>query len=347
MPMATYQEVRISEVVISQQRRKTDAARVRNLAESIGEIGLQHFIGLTPQKTLIHGLHRLEAFKLLGRDRIPAMIHEIDELHAELAEIDENLTRSPLTALEESQALKRRKEIYERLHPETRAHAAGGHARHGSAGDRVSFAEDTARKTNIGRRTIERAVAVAQMIPDDIQELIADTPITDQKSQLEKLARLPYEDQRPVAEKLAAGESKTVEQAIDKVMSEPITDAGTIKPSPQPKCPNCGHNEFDPEDGDCKQCYEPGVVPPEVAEVRSDMEVEDDKFTKDSELESRPDVGLEFDESSELDLFLTDLERNILEHVNTWRAKHLGVPWHLITERFETMVKRIYKNLIT
>jgi len=43
---------------------------------------------------------------------------------AELAEVDENLIRSPLTPAQEASAIFRRKAIYEELHPETEAGVA-------------------------------------------------------------------------------------------------------------------------------------------------------------------------------------------------------------------------------
>jgi ParB family chromosome partitioning protein len=45
---------------------------------------------------------------------------------AELAEVDENLIRSPLTPAQEASAIFRRKAIYEELHPETKAGAFKG-----------------------------------------------------------------------------------------------------------------------------------------------------------------------------------------------------------------------------
>jgi len=70
---------------------------------------------------------------------------------------------SQLTKLQEGQALKRRKEIYEALHPETKpVRERGGPGRGNKTNDKmspVSFASDTAAKTGKSKRTVERAVA--------------------------------------------------------------------------------------------------------------------------------------------------------------------------------------------
>jgi hypothetical protein len=62
----------------------------------------------------------------------------------------------------------RRKAIYEELHPETKAGAAGGHAKHGSASDNLSFAASTADATGKDRRTVERAAARGEALGDDL-----------------------------------------------------------------------------------------------------------------------------------------------------------------------------------
>ena len=91
--IAMFQEVPTTKIKVSPNRRAPSASRVRQLADSILESGLLHPIGLTEDYRLIHGRHRLEAWQLLGRDKIPAIIYAMDEVRAELAEIDENLCR--------------------------------------------------------------------------------------------------------------------------------------------------------------------------------------------------------------------------------------------------------------
>ncbi|HUT58380.1 MAG TPA: ParB N-terminal domain-containing protein, partial [Phycisphaerae bacterium] len=211
--MVSYSEVDLSTITVPARHRETDPLKVRALAESISEIGLQHPIGLAQNLKLIHGRHRLEACRMLEWSKIPALIHELDDLRAELAEIDENVERNGLNALQEAQAFKRRKEIYEALHPGTKRGVAGGKARQGSATDKMSFAEATAKKAGRSARSVRRAVALAERIPEDVQKAIADTPIADKRSELIKLSKLPEDEQRTVAQKLAAGEAKTIAQA--------------------------------------------------------------------------------------------------------------------------------------
>ena len=48
--------------------------------------------------------------------------------------------------------------------------------------DVLPFTEDTATHTGQSRRTVERNVALAEAIPDDVQETIADSPVADNQA---------------------------------------------------------------------------------------------------------------------------------------------------------------------
>src|ERR1035437_6506277 len=60
------------------------------LVESIREVGLLNPILITTGRRLISGLHRLEAFKALGRRTIPCIVLNVSQQEAQLREIDEN-----------------------------------------------------------------------------------------------------------------------------------------------------------------------------------------------------------------------------------------------------------------
>jgi N6-adenosine-specific RNA methylase IME4 len=175
---------------------------------------------------LVAGAHRLEAFKRLDRDTIPANVVRLDDLDAQLAEIDENLVRSELTALQQAQQLKRRKEWYEAKYPQTKRGTAGADARWNATADSAvaSFVEDTATKTGVSQRVVYESVQIATDIAPEVQEILAGTDVADNKSELSKIAKMPEEMQKAVAEKIASGEARTVVESRRQVIRDQLPD---------------------------------------------------------------------------------------------------------------------------
>lgn len=220
--------VKIDEIIIGENRRSVNPERVKELAASIQEIGLLNPITITEDKYLVAGLHRIEAHKLLGRTEIEATVVSLSELDAELAQIDENLIRNELTVLERAEQLKRRKEIYEAKYPESRAGVKRAIGMHKVLGHNVTdivsatFTEDTASKIGVSPRTIRRDVQIAEDLADEVKEVIRDTDLADNKTELLRLARLDEEEQKEVAKRIAAGEAKSVSEAIQQIKKEQI-----------------------------------------------------------------------------------------------------------------------------
>jgi ParB family transcriptional regulator, chromosome partitioning protein len=207
----THLFITIDDIIIPDGRRATDAAAVRRLAESIKQVGLRHPITVTKRGdkyTLVTGLHRIEAYKKLGHEHIPAVITKLSKLEAELWEIDENLCRSELGPAEEASALRRRKAIYEELHPATKH---GGDHKSAEAkstrqnGDLKSFAGDTADNTGMSERTVQRTVERAVKIGDDNLRKITGTSL-DKPGELDALCDLPEKTRNSLIERAASGE---------------------------------------------------------------------------------------------------------------------------------------------
>ena len=131
-------KVPIGEIQINEGRRGLDAAHVRELADSIRELGLLNPVTVDSENNLIAGLHRLEAVRTLGWDEVECTVSSLEGLQAELAEIDENFVRNGLSAIEYGEMLLRRKEIYEALHPETKAGIAQAAAMNRAVGNNVA-----------------------------------------------------------------------------------------------------------------------------------------------------------------------------------------------------------------
>jgi ParB-like chromosome segregation protein Spo0J len=210
--------IHLDMIVIPDGRRPVDPSAVRMLAQSISEIGLQTPICIHDSGdgyVLIAGRHRLEAFRKLGKEHIPAVISKLTKLEAELWEIDENLCRSDLTPAQEAIAIARRKEIYEALHPETRRGVAGAEAKHGRATDNLSFAESTADARGKSKRTVERAAKRGEDIAPESLEKVVGTSL-DKGDELDALTRLSDENREALIERAGAGEKVSAKAEIKK-----------------------------------------------------------------------------------------------------------------------------------
>jgi len=204
--------------VIKGRRRRASPAKVRELAESIQEIGLLNPITVTADKVLVAGLHRLRAFRLLGKETIPATILPVDGLRAELAKIDENLIRSELTVLQRCEALNRRKQIYQMIYPES-VRPKGG--RPPKNREMISpFSHDSASKIGVTPRTIQQEIQIAINLTEETKDLIREAPLSNRKTDLLWLARMDPEEQKRVAAKIASGKATNVKDARRLVQHE-------------------------------------------------------------------------------------------------------------------------------
>ena len=199
----------IASVRVGARKRPLDGAKVAALAASIAEMGLLQPIGVRPDGTLVYGYHRLEACKQLGWTEIPAVIVAGDDLHAELAEISENLIRHELTLLERAEHLARLKAIYEQLYPNARG--VGRPAKNSATV--AAFSEWAAAQTGLAQRTIRHYVQLAESIAPEVREAIRHTPIADDGRELQQLASLEHAEQRAVAELLTSRTADSVKTA--------------------------------------------------------------------------------------------------------------------------------------
>lgn len=220
----------IGEIKVNPGRREAAPADVRELADSIAEIGLLNPVTVSQSRTLIVGLHRLEAAKLLGWTEIECVVSGLEGLRAELAEIDENFVRSDLTPLEFGELLLRRKEIYEALHPESVQTNQGGPFRgnqHQEVSDTMtqttkSFAQDTAEKLGVGRRTVERQVQIAKNLTPETKDILREADTTVTRKQALALSRLAPGPQAEAAALLASGEIQLVEEYAPPARAGPV-----------------------------------------------------------------------------------------------------------------------------
>lgn len=229
-------EINVNEITVKSGRRSIDDEKVNELVISIMESGLINPITVSSGNVLIAGAHRLEAFRRLGRKAIECNVVEAEGVHAELIEIDENLVRNELHYIDSGNLTKRRKEIYEELHPETKREAT---LRQNLPKDQLglsdnkvpSFVKDTAAKTGKSASAIKRELQIANNVIPEVKEVIKSRNISQEKAlavakvepskQMETLERLQksIKTGRP-REKITARDLEMLDQMTMKKPSE-------------------------------------------------------------------------------------------------------------------------------
>ena len=213
VPTAQNIDVRIDKIKVGERMRSLDMAKVSELADSINQIGLINPITVDRDYRLIAGLHRLEACKSLGLDMILAIVRDVDKLTAELAEIDENLLRNDLTALEEGEHLLRREELLE----EMGQRAKGGDNRftmdRGEDSSPLHTTADIAEQVGLSERIAQQRKQIARGLAPEVKDMIRDTDLANRKGDLLKLSRIDTETQKELAARMVSSDADDAKEA--------------------------------------------------------------------------------------------------------------------------------------
>ena len=201
----------LDDIFVSASRREIEEAKVRELAESIQQIGLLHPVTITREYRLVAGSHRLEACRQLSHQAIACTFLDGDLLHVELAEIDENLIRNDLDAISIGELALRRDDILEALGLRAKV-GDNQHNRTGSAKSALpKTTESIANEIGISKRVLQENKQLAKNLVPEAKQAIRVTELT--KTDALKLARMEPERQKAVAKRLQSGEAKSVKEA--------------------------------------------------------------------------------------------------------------------------------------
>ena len=222
----------IDMIEVEDRLRSVDEAAVDHIAESMearGQIYPVQIKTIEPGRfRLLTGAHRVAAARKLGWTHIEAfLVDDLDEEEVSLLEIDENLCRAELTPLDRCRFLARRKEIYERLFPDTKhgAHLKSPPWRHwdeaaSPAPERAaSFVEDTAASTPWSERTVQRSTRIGERISPELQVALVDTPVARRTRDLETIADMKPDKQQELLQRLQGAERPPVSLAA--LMTDP------------------------------------------------------------------------------------------------------------------------------
>jgi ParB family chromosome partitioning protein len=196
--------VAIAEVTIGTNRRPLREDRVVELMESIKMNGLLNPITIDANCKLVAGLHRLTACKLLGFEEIECrVLTHSDAEHARLAEIDENLIRSELDALERAELWLERDELLKRMG--LRASTGDNqYTRRNRGGETVSPPQpkttlELAKEAGFTDRTFQLGKQIARDIAPEVKQRIRGTDMARSTTTLLKVARAGSEARKQAA----------------------------------------------------------------------------------------------------------------------------------------------------
>lgn len=174
--------------------------------------------GLEHEFALVAGGHRYEAFRLLDRATILSEIRDITRLQGRLVEIEENLFRHELNALDRAVFLAEHKRVWSDLNPEV---SHGGDRKSGkgkikSQGLRLDpkrFTLEAAERCGLSERTVQAALALVEALSPEAVALLRGTPTARNASELQRLAQEPAEHQVALSRLLREGKAESVAKA--------------------------------------------------------------------------------------------------------------------------------------
>jgi ParB family chromosome partitioning protein len=216
-PVAQVRLVALSDVTVPEGRTSRQTT-LESLKDSIASAGLLQPIVVDTTLRLVCGYHRLEACRALGWEFLPAIIQPLDGAYARLAEIDENLCRHELSALERGEHTALRKRLYQELRAaEAARQAPPASPRPAKAKAKEAdpealaraFLAETAQRTGRSRAQVAQDVKIGELDPE-VRTMLHETPLREKKNELVALTKMPVDEQREAVARVKAGEAKSV-----------------------------------------------------------------------------------------------------------------------------------------
>lgn len=205
-----------------EKHRQYSDENIRDIAESIEQLGQLQPIELSPEFEVTAGVLRVKALEQLGHKKVWGVVRNRSDNERELARIHENLARKELTVLERSESLARAKELHEVLYPETRQGAAPGRPGGGKSPKPPgpgAFVEEASKKQGRGKSTISEEVQIGNL-SQEVRDLLRHTAVANNKGELKQFIGAEKATQVKLAEAIHKGQADSFEKARQIVVSE-------------------------------------------------------------------------------------------------------------------------------
>lgn len=205
----------MADITVLKRTRQIDENWAQALAAEFAERDMHNpvkILKVDDKHFLCQGGHRHRAHQIMGRTEIHAKVYEPTTAYPmkelELHEIDENLLRRELSALDRAAAISKRKTLMQELYGETR----GGDRKSEKSKRQTlpfwSLSEELASKIGLSERTIRADVELYQKLSPKTRERVALTWLADNRAQLVQLSKVDHELQKAALDLLLAKEPK-------------------------------------------------------------------------------------------------------------------------------------------
>lgn len=238
----------VASIRMAERLRPVQQGAVDDLKVALQEGVLAHPVTVRPKADayeLVIGAHRLTAFMQMERPTIPVIIRDLTDLEARQLEIDENLVRAELNALDRLTFLAERVEVWAARNPDkvvldsTRPIKTRGRPPRafvklakgdGYVPELMGFAAETARDTGLSQRSVYRAVAAVAGLPASQRERLHGSWIAKNDAALRQLATIgDAAEQIAVIDVLLAGKTKNIAEARATAAGTPIVTKVPVK----------------------------------------------------------------------------------------------------------------------
>ena len=200
----------LSDVVVKFRLRVPSEDKVRELSESISQVGLIQPVVISSQNILLAGYHRYLAYKQLGLDSIPSIVKNVDDSVSQLVECDENLKRNELNHIETADHILLRENLLKKLGLLYQQ----GDNKNTMSEEKLTIA-DVAEGIGLSKRTYQKRKQISKLNPE-VKDLLIETEYADCFEELVKLSSEPDDIQKMICNQLITGKSRTWKMAFYK-----------------------------------------------------------------------------------------------------------------------------------
>ena len=199
-------EVNVSDIKSRIRLRTPDENKIKEIADSIKTCGLIHPITIDTENYIVAGFHRWSSYKLLGYRTIPCIISDTSALNNKLKEIEENLKRNEIDAIETGVHIRERESILEQLG--MRMKRGGNQYSKG-----LLTTTELAEQSSMSNKMYRNYRQIANMHPE-VRDLLIGTAYGKNIMDMVKLSSQSDDIQRKVADLLVTGSCRTFKRAF-------------------------------------------------------------------------------------------------------------------------------------